>query len=109
MDLLLKIIGRRDFDDPSFPVGRTPSCAGERRTQNCFFPGLFIFVIYYLVSYESAQFIIQKILLLLIGFFVSYVVPKFLGSRIGGFNGDVCGASVVLVETIMLFIHAVVL
>ena len=26
MDLLLKIIGRRDFDDPSLPVGRTPSC-----------------------------------------------------------------------------------
>ena len=25
MDLLLEIIGRRDFDDPSFPVPRTPS------------------------------------------------------------------------------------
>ena len=70
---------------------------------------IFIFVIYYLFSYQSDQYIIQKILLLLTGFFISYVIPKILGRKIGGFNGDVCGASVVLVETTMLFIHAVVL
>jgi len=70
---------------------------------------IFIFVIYYLFSYKSAQFIIQTIFLLLIGFFVSYTIPKFLGSKVGGFNGDACGASVVLVETTMLFIHAVLL
>ena len=32
-----------------------------------------------------------------------------LGNKIGGFNGDACGASVVLVETSMLFMHAIVL
>ena len=68
-----------------------------------------IFIIYYLISYKSTQFIIQNLFLLLVGFCVSYVIPKFLGSKIGGFNGDSCGASVVLVETIMLFIHAVLL
>ena len=47
--------------------------------------------------------------LLLIGFVVSYKIPKMLGSKIGGFNGDACGASVVLVETTMLFIHAILL
>ena len=39
----------------------------------------------------------------------SYLIPKILGSKIGGFTGDACGASVVLVETTMLFIHAVLL
>ena len=68
-----------------------------------------IFVIYYLTLYNSAQFIIQKTFLLFIGFFISYLIPKILGSKIGGFNGDACGASVVLVETTMLFIHAVLL
>ena len=68
-----------------------------------------IFVIYYLTLHNSAQFIIQKTFLLLIGFFISYVIPKILGSNIGGFTGDACGASVVLVETTMLFIHAVLL
>ena len=68
---------------------------------------IFIVFIYYLIAYRSAQFIILNFFLLMIGFFVSYVTPKFLGSKIGGFNGDACGASVVLVETTMLFIHAV--
>ena len=68
---------------------------------------IFILIIYYLISYKSSQFIIKQFFLLLIGFLVSYKVPKILGCKIGGFNGDTCGASVVLVETIMIFIHAV--
>ena len=70
---------------------------------------IFILIIYYLISYKSVQFLTQNLLLLLIGFFVSYKIPKILGSRIGGFNGDVCGASVILVETSMIFIHAALL
>tara|TARA_B100000900_G_scaffold72978_1_gene58096 strand:- start:1512 stop:1652 length:141 start_codon:yes stop_codon:yes gene_type:complete len=46
---------------------------------------------------------------MLMGFFISYKIPKILGRKIGGFNGDACGASVVLVETTMLFIHAILL
>ena len=68
-----------------------------------------IFVIYYLTVNNPVQFIIQKSFLLFIGFFISYLIPKILGSKIGGFTGDACGASVVLVETTMLFIHAVLL
>ena len=68
---------------------------------------IIILIIYYLISYKSAQFLTQNLFLLLIGFFVSYKIPKMLGNKIGGFNGDACGASVVLVETTMLFIHAV--
>ena len=67
---------------------------------------IFIFIFYYLIFYKSAQLILQNLFLLLIGFFVSYQIPKILGNKIGGFNGDACGASVVLVETTMLFIHA---
>ena len=68
-----------------------------------------IFVIFYLTINNPVQFIIQKTFLLFIGFFISYLIPKILGSKIGGFTGDACGASVVLVETTMLFIHAVLL
>ena len=70
---------------------------------------IFIFIFYSLIFYKSNQPIIQNLFLLLIGFFVSYKIPKILGNKIGGFNGDACGASVVLVETTMLFIHAVLL
>ena len=70
---------------------------------------IFTLIIYYLTSNKSAQFLTENLFLLLIGFFVSYKIPKILGSRIGGFNGDACGASVVLVETIMLLIHAILL
>ena len=70
---------------------------------------IFILIIYYLISYKSTNFLIQNLSLLLIGFFVSYKIPKILGNKIGGFNGDACGASVVLVETIMLLIHAILL
>ena len=70
---------------------------------------IIIFIIYCLISYKSAQFLIRNLILLLIGFCVSYKIPKILGNKIGGFNGDACGASVVLVESIMLFFHAVLL
>ena len=70
---------------------------------------IFIFIIYNLILYKSTQFIIQILSLLLIGFFISYKIPKILGNKIGGVNGDACGASVVLVETTMLFIHSVFL
>ena len=67
---------------------------------------IFIFIIYYLISYKSAQLVIKNLFLLFTGFFVSNVIPKFLGKKVDGFNGDTCGASVVLVETTMLFIYA---
>ena len=41
--------------------------------------------------------------------FLSYSIPNILGNKIGGFNGDACGASVVLVETAMLFMYAILL
>ena len=66
---------------------------------------IFIFIFYQLVSFKPIEIIFQNLFLLLIGFFVSYKIPKVLGNKIGGFNGDACGASVVLVETIMLFIN----
>ena len=68
-----------------------------------------ILIIYYLFTFKSTQTLVKNLFLLLIGFFVSYLIPKNLGNKIGGFNGDTCGASVVLVETIMLFINAILL
>ncbi len=70
---------------------------------------IFIFIIFSLIQYKSTVFILENWFLLLIGFFITYKIPNILGSKIGGFNGDACGASVVLVETTMLFIHAIFL
>ncbi len=70
---------------------------------------LIIFIAYQLVSITSPALLIKFLILILIGIFLSFSIPNFLGNKIGGFNGDACGASVVLVETAMLFMHAILL
>jgi adenosylcobinamide-GDP ribazoletransferase len=70
---------------------------------------LLIFVAYQLVSITSQAKLIKFLILILIGIFLSYSIPNMLGNKIGGVNGDACGASVVLVETAMLFMHAILL
>ena len=70
---------------------------------------LLIFITYKLFSITSQAILIKFLFLILIGTFFSYSIPNILGNKIGGFNGDSCGASVVLVETTMLFIHAILL
>jgi len=70
---------------------------------------LLIFIAYQLVSITSQAILIKFLILFLIGLFLSYSIPNILGNKIGGFNGDACGASVVLVETAMLFMHAILL
>ena len=67
---------------------------------------LLIFILYKLVSITSQEILIKFLLLIIFGIFLSYVIPNMLGKKIGGFNGDACGASVVLVETATLFMHA---
>ena len=70
---------------------------------------ILIFIAYQLFLFTSQEMIIKFLLLILIGIFLSYSIPNMLGKKIGGFNGDTCGASVVLVETMMLFMHAILL
>ena len=70
---------------------------------------LLIFIAYQLVSVTSQAILIKFLFLILIGIFLSYSIPNILGNKIGGFNGDACGASVVLVETAMLFMNAILL
>jgi len=70
---------------------------------------LLIFIAYQLLSITSYEIVIKFLFLTLFGIFLSYSVPNILGKKIGGFNGDACGASVVLVETSMLFMHAFLL
>ena len=70
---------------------------------------LLIFIAYQIVSITSQAILIKFLILILIGIFLSYCIPNILGNKIGGFNGDACGASVVLVETAMLFMHAILL
>ena len=73
-----------------------------------------ILVLILLVSYNliiSATYILifKKLLLFIIGFLFAWRMPILLGQKTGGVNGDTCGASIVLTETIMLFIYAIVL
>ena len=70
---------------------------------------ILIFIAYRLFLFTSQEMIIKFLFLILIGIFLSYSIPNMLGNKIGGFNGDACGASVVLVETMMLFMHAILL
>jgi len=70
---------------------------------------LLIFITYQLVSITSKAIFFKFLFLILIGIFFSYSIPCMLGNKIGGFNGDACGASVVLVETAILFMHAILL
>ena len=70
---------------------------------------LLIFIVFQLASITSQSVLINFLILILIGIFLSYFIPNILGNKIGGFNGDACGASVVLVETAMLFMHAILL
>ena len=70
---------------------------------------LLIFIFYNLFSVESRLILSRNLILLLIGFLVSCKIPNIIGNKIGGFNGDTCGASIVIVETIMIFIYAILL
>ena len=70
---------------------------------------LIFFITYLLVSITSQAKLIIFLFLILIGIFLSYCIPIMLGNKIGGFNGDACGASIVIVETAMLFMHAILL
>jgi len=62
-----------------------------------------------LIVSDSYIILFKKLLLLFIGLLCIWIIPILLGNKTGGVNGDTCGASVVLTETIMLFIYAIAL
>ena len=64
---------------------------------------------YNLILSDSYFILLKTLLLLLIGFLCAWKIPMLLGNKTGGVNGDTCGASIVLTETIMLFIYAIAL
>ena len=70
---------------------------------------IIIFIAYQLFLFTSQEILIKFLFLILIGIFLSYSIPNMLGNKIGGFNGDACGASIVIVETMMLFMYAILL
>ncbi len=71
---------------------------------------LLIFIIIFYISSNITNNSPFKVLLLIFsGVFFAFKVPMLLGNKIGGFNGDSCGASSVIVETLMLFTSAILL
>ena len=55
-------------------------------------------------SYED---VIKYLTLLFISVICSFQVPQILGKKIGGFNGDSCGACIIICETTLLLTHAI--
>ncbi len=70
---------------------------------------LIVFILFQFITYKSDLILIKNLFLLFVGYFISNVIPNKLGNIIGGFNGDACGASVVLVESTMIFMYAILL
>ena len=66
-------------------------------------------VIFYLLFIPSTIDLLKYLLLLIAGAFFSIKVPLLLGNKVGGFNGDTCGASILLTETIIIFTYSVFL
>ena len=56
---------------------------------------------------NSYQDIFKHLSLLFISILCSFKVPQVLGKKIGGFNGDSCGACIIICETILLLTHAI--
>ncbi len=73
----------------------------------------FIIILFFVftITFSSLRFFLKKHLIIssLIGFIPSIIIPYFLARRIGGHSGDSYGASVVLVETFLLTILALIL
>ena len=68
---------------------------------------LALIIILYFSTSNSYQEIAKPLSLLFISIVCSFKVPRILGKKIGGFNGDSCGACVVLCETSLLLTHAI--
>ncbi len=67
---------------------------------------LVIIIILNLFISNSYQDIVKHLSLLLISIFCSFKVPQILGKKLGGFNGDSCGACIIICETTLLLTHA---
>tara|TARA_B100000963_G_scaffold265440_1_gene233626 strand:- start:1201 stop:1710 length:510 start_codon:yes stop_codon:yes gene_type:complete len=72
---------------------------------------IFCLIIYsfYLIKSQLYFGILKTALLFIAALICSWRIPFLLGNRTGGVNGDTCGASIVLTETAILFIHAIAL
>jgi len=56
---------------------------------------------------NSYQDIFKHLSLFFISIVCSLKVPQILGKKIGGFNGDSCGACIIICETTLLLTHAI--
>ena len=52
--------------------------------------------------------LLKLLILFILGIIYCWFIISFLGKKVKGFNGDTCGASVVLVETIIMFTSAII-
>tara|TARA_Y100000589_G_C27076135_1_gene597546 strand:- start:299 stop:1066 length:768 start_codon:yes stop_codon:yes gene_type:complete len=68
-----------------------------------------ILITFVIAIFFFKPFLFELFLFLLLGITYSIIIINLLGKKVGGFNGDTCGASVVLVETIIMFTCAIIL
>ena len=77
--------------------------------KEAFISVLFLVIIITLNFYTSNSYqdIFKNLSLFFISIACSFKVPQVLGTNIGGFNGDTCGACIMICETTLLLIHAI--
>ncbi len=97
------------YKKKSISISHKNNWKGLKRESSVSLFCLFLIIIYYLFSISSIQGIFTFIIFLIFGLLCSLQIPKIIGNKIGGFNGDSCGASVVITETTILFISAIFL
>jgi len=56
---------------------------------------------------NSYQDIFKHLSLFFMSIACSFKIPQILGTKIGGFNGDTCGACIIICETTLLLTHAI--
>ena len=54
------------------------------------------------------EILLKLSIVFILGLIFCWLIISFLGKTVKGFNGDTCGASVVLVETLLMFTSAII-
>ena len=66
----------------------------------------FITLLIAIIFFNSIFF--KLLIVFILGIIYCWLIVNFLGNKVGGFNGDTCGASVVLTETIIMLTSAII-
>ena len=79
---------------------------GFLRESNVSFCIILITFIILIICFK--EILLKLSIVFILGLIFCWLIISFLGKTVKGFNGDTCGASVVLVETLLMFTSAII-